>query len=51
MFLRFNTRKKAGKVHRSWSRVENRRLRPERVAQRTVFDLGEIDAPQQARRV
>ncbi|MDO8544233.1 MAG: IS1634 family transposase [Opitutaceae bacterium] len=48
MFLRFNTRKKDGKVHRYWSIVENRRLRSERVTQRTVFYLGEINDTQQA---
>jgi len=48
MFLRFNTRKKDGKVHRYWSIVENRRLRHERVTQRTVFYLGEINDTQQA---
>ncbi|MEK7717008.1 MAG: IS1634 family transposase [Pseudomonadota bacterium] len=48
MFLRFNTRKKDGKVHRYWSIVENRRLRHERTTQRTVFYLGEINDTQQA---
>jgi len=48
MFLRFNTRKKDGKVHRYWSIVENRRLRNERTTQRTVFYLGEINDTQQA---
>ena len=47
MFLRFNTRKKDGKVHRYWSVVENRRLRCDRVTQRTVFYLGEINDTQQ----
>jgi hypothetical protein len=48
MFLRFNTRKKDGKVRRYWSIVENRRLRDERVTQRTVFYLGEINDTQQS---
>lgn len=48
MFLRFNTRKKDGKVHRYWSIVENRRLRTDRTTQRTVFYLGEINDTQQA---
>jgi len=48
MFLRFNTRKKDGKTHRYWSIVENRRLRGDRIAQRTVYYLGEINDPQQA---
>lgn len=47
MFLRCNTRKKDGKVHRYWSVVENRRLRGDRVTQRTVFYLGEINDRQQ----
>lgn len=47
MFLRFNTRKKDGKVHRYWSIVENRRLRNECTTQRTVFYLGEINDTQQ----
>lgn len=47
MFLRFNTRKKDGKVHRYWSIVENRRLRGDRVMQRTVFYLGEINDTQE----
>ncbi len=48
MFLRFNTRKKDGKLHRYWSIVENRRLRSDRTTQRTVFYLGEINDTQQA---
>ena len=48
MFLRFNTRKKDGKVHRYWSIVENRRLRTGHSTQRTVFYLGEINDTQQA---
>ena len=48
MFLRHNTRKKDGKVHRYWSIVENRRLRNERTTQRSVFYLGEINDTQQA---
>lgn len=48
MFLRFNTRKQDGKVHRYWSIVENRRLRSDRTTQRTVFYLGEINDTQQA---
>ena len=35
MFLRFNTRRKDGKVHRYWSIVENRRLRAGHTLQRT----------------
>lgn len=37
MFLRLNTRKKDGKLHRSWSVVENRRLRAAHTAQRAVL--------------
>src|SRR5689334_10229883 len=48
MFLRFNTRKKDGKIHRYWSVVENRRLRSARVVQRTVLYLGEINDQQEA---
>jgi len=48
MFLRFNTRKKDGKVHRYWSVVENRRLRAGHTNQRTVLYLGEINDTQQA---
>jgi hypothetical protein len=48
MFLRYNTRKKDGKVHRYWSVVENRRLRAGHTTQRTVLYLGEINDPQQA---
>ena len=48
MFLRYNTRKKDGKVHRYWSVVENRRLRAGRTTQRTVLYLGEINDVQQA---
>ena len=48
MFLRYNTRKKDGKVHRYWSVVENRRLRTAHTIQRTVLYLGEINDTQQA---
>jgi hypothetical protein len=48
MFLRFNTRKKDGKVHRYWSVVENRRLRAGHTTQRAVLCLGEINDTQQA---
>jgi hypothetical protein len=48
MFLRFNTRKKDGKGHRSWSVVENRRLRAGHTTQRTVPYLGEINDSQHA---
>lgn len=48
MFLRANTRRKNGKIHRYFSVVENRRLGGERVAQRTVLYLGEINDSQVA---
>ena len=48
VFLRHNTRKKDGKVHRYWSVVENRRLRAGHTIQRTVLYLGEINDTQQA---
>lgn len=47
MFLRYNTRRKDGKVHRYWSVVENRRLRAGHTTQRTVLYLGEINDTQQ----
>ena len=43
MFLRASTRKKDGKTHRYWRLVENVRV-GRRVIQRTVAQLGELDA-------
>ncbi len=48
MFLRSKIRRKDGKEHRSWSVVENRRVRGERVVQRHVLYLGEINDSQRA---
>src|SRR5437867_9895235 len=48
MFLRCTTRKKNGKEHRYWSIVENRRCADQRIVQRHVFYLGEINDQQQA---
>lgn len=48
MFLRCSTRKKNGKDHCYWSIVENRRCAGERVVQRHVLYLGEINDRQQA---
>ncbi len=48
MFLRCKPRRKDGKVHRSWSLVENRRVRGGRVVQRQMLYLGEINDSQQA---
>lgn len=48
MFLRMRTRHKDGKTHRSWSVVENRRVRNGRVAQRQVLYLGELNDAQRA---
>jgi hypothetical protein len=48
MFLRSTNRKKNGKDHRYFSIVENRRLPGNRIAQRTVLYLGEINDQQQA---
>ncbi len=48
MFLRCKIRRKDGKAHRSWSLVENRRVRGGRVVQRQVLYLGEINDSQQA---
>ena len=43
MFLRANIRKKDGKLHRYWSVVESRRTADDRVMQRQVLYLGEIN--------
>ncbi len=48
MFVRCKTRRKDGKEHRSWSLVENRRVRGGRVVQRQVLYLGEINDSQRA---
>jgi hypothetical protein len=48
MFLKCSTRKKDGKAHRYWSVVENRRVSRQRVVQRHVLYLGEINDSQQA---
>ena len=48
MFLRANTRKKDGKVHRYWSVVESRRTADDRVLQRQVLYLGEVNDSQKA---
>ena len=48
MFLRCKRRKKDGKEHRYWSVVENRRAHDNRVVQRQVLYLGEINDVQQA---
>jgi hypothetical protein len=48
MFLRSKTRHKDGKTHRYWSIVENRRVRSNRVVQKHVLYLGEINDSQQA---
>ncbi|MGO8929097.1 MAG: IS1634 family transposase [Limisphaerales bacterium] len=48
MFLRCSTRKKNGKEHRYWSIVENKRCVGDRVVQRHVLYLGEINDQQQA---
>jgi hypothetical protein len=48
MFLRCSTRKKNGKEHRYWSIVENKRCAGDRVVQRHVLYLGEINDQQQA---
>jgi transposase len=48
MFLRCSTRKKNGKEHRYWSLVENKRCAGDRVVQRHVLYLGEINDQQQA---
>ena len=48
MFLRCTTRKKNGKEHRYWSLVENKRCAGDRMVQRHVLYLGEINDAQQA---
>jgi hypothetical protein len=48
MFLRANTRKKDGKLHRYWNVVESRRTADGRVLQRQVLYLGEINDDQKA---
>ena len=48
MFLRAKTRKKDGKLHRYWSVVESRRSADNRVLQRQVLYLGEINDSQRA---
>ncbi len=48
MFLRAKSRLKDGKVHRYWSSVENRRTRGNRIVQRQVLYLGEINDNQHA---
>jgi len=47
MFLRSSTRKKNGKEHRYWSIVENKRCAGDRIVQRHVLYLGEINDAQQ----
>jgi len=48
MFLRSSTRKKNGKEHRYWSIVENKRCAGDRIVQRHVLYLGEINDQQHA---
>jgi hypothetical protein len=48
MFLKCSVRRKDGKVHRSWSVVESQRLSRQRVVQRHVLYLGEINDSQRA---
>ena len=48
MFLRPKRRRKDGKVHRTLSIVESRRVRGNRVVQRQVVYLGEINDSQHA---
>jgi transposase len=48
MFLRAKKRIKDGKEHRYWSIVENRRVAGDRVVQRQVLYLGEINDSQKA---
>src|SRR5438445_2784323 len=48
MFLRCSTRKKNGKDHCYWSIVENKRCAGDKIVQRHVLYLGEINDQQQA---
>jgi hypothetical protein len=48
MYLKCSVRRKNGKVHRSWSIVENRRVHGGQCVQRHVLYLGEINDSQQA---
>ncbi len=48
MLLRCSTRKKNGKEHHYWSIVENKRRGGDKVVQRHVLYLGEINDHQQA---
>ena len=48
MFLRAHKRIKDGKERRYWSIVENRRARGDRMVQRQVLYLGEINDSQRA---
>ena len=48
MFLKCSVRRKDGKEHRSWSVVESQRLSRQRVVQRHVLYLGEINDSQRA---
>ncbi len=48
VFLRAKTRLKDGKEHRYWSIVESRRVAGDRVVQRHVLYLGEINDSQKA---
>lgn len=48
MFLRCSKRRKDGKEHLYWSVVENRRLSGNRIVQRHVLYLGELNGRQEA---
>ena len=48
MFLRCSKRRKDGKEHLYWSVVENRRLADQRVVQRHVLYLGELNGVQES---
>ena len=48
MFLRCSTRRKDGKEHLYWSVVENRRVCGDRIVQRHVLYLGELNGRQES---
>jgi len=47
VYLKCRKRRKDGKTHRSWSVVESRRLAGDKVVQRHVLYLGELNDSQQ----
>ena len=48
MYLRVRKRKKNGKTHRYWSIVESRRISGDRIVQKQLLYLGELNDVQHA---